>query len=96
MIPTSSDEEASEVKPAPMASTDEDLQQSFVAFTLAARNPNFTQTVAKAAKNFDDLCATVPGLDKDPIACSFLSKVRFSSLYSTIQTLHFWTTTTYV
>jgi len=72
VIPTLADEEAAAAKP--VAPTGEDLQQSFVAFTLAARNPNFTQTVAKASKNFEDMCATVPGLDQDPIACAFLSK----------------------
>jgi len=67
-------EEGNEGRPVPTAITDEDLQQSFVAFTLAARNPNFTQTVAKAVRNFDDMCATVPGLDRDPVACAIITK----------------------
>ena len=74
MIP-SLGEEGNEGRPVPTAITDEDLQQSFVAFTLAARNPNFTQTVAKAVRNFDDMCATVPGLDRDPVACAIIAKV---------------------
>ena len=54
-----------------------------LAFGMAVRNPNFNQMATKAAKNLEDLCASVPGLDKDPVACAFLSKVgRYKEGYN--------------
>merc|ERR1719495_1813713 len=63
-----------EVKVPPAPSSEEDIHQFMIAFGMAVRNPNFTQMAAKAAKNLEDICASVPGLDRDPVACAFLSK----------------------
>jgi len=61
-------------KVAPIPSTDENVQQFMLAFGMAVRNPNFTKIAGKAAKNLEDMCASVPGLDQDPVACAFLTK----------------------
>lgn len=61
-------------KVAPVPTTDENVQQFMLAFGMAVRNPNFTKIASKASKNLGDLCASVPGLDQDPVACAFLSK----------------------
>ena len=75
VIPTPSVGEDSDIRVAPVSTTDEEVQQFMLAFGMAVRNPNFNQMATKAAKNLEDLCASVPGLDKDPVACAFLSKV---------------------
>jgi len=74
VIPSPSVGEDSDIRVAPVSTTDEEVQQFMLAFGMAVRNPNFNQMATKAAKNLEDLCASVPGLDKDPVACAFLSK----------------------
>ena len=64
----------SATKVAPVPSSDEDVQQFVLAFGMAVRNPNFMRIATKAAKNLEDMCASVPGLANDPVACAFLTK----------------------
>ena len=78
VIPSPSVGEDSDIRVAPVSTTDEEVQQFMLAFGMAVRNPNFNQMATKAAKNLEDLCASVPGLDKDPVACAFLSKVVYT------------------
>jgi len=62
-------------KVAPVPATDENVQQFMLAFGMAVKNyPSFIKIASRAAKNMDDMCASVPGLDQDPVACAFLSK----------------------
>jgi len=76
VIPMNPDDEdeREEVKIPPAPSSEDDIHQFMIAFGMAVRNPNFTQMAAKASKNLEDMCASVPGLDRDPVACAFISK----------------------
>lgn len=51
-------------------------QQFKLSFKMAARNPSFTRFARRLAKreNLENLAAAIPGLDRDPVACAYLSR----------------------